>query len=615
MRTTLTFLCCSLLVVFQTYAQLENSDLEECVNIYQNTNWLQFQGDCEILAEAGDDQLIIGTNSVTLDADYPPSAGIWSITSATNGLFSDLNDPKATFIGDLDTDHTIQWEFFNECGRTAESIVIGLFASNESYSSLVVEKTVNSYGGYVGEIWSVNQVTSDETVVPTRGADWFDGGNWQRLHLHTIGPSDNLITTSWPVAYGAIDAANQAILDVQALGTFPTSAKALAELRFIRALGYFWLIDMYGNVPIITETTTGVVGNDPDFQTGRTALYNYIVGELQAILPDLTTETTHLRTDTYYGRGNRWAAQALLAKMYLNSGVYLGTGTPAPAELTAAVAALDDIINNGSYSLAINYFDNFTLNNDNNGGLENIFAIAYGTPQGNVGTDGNNIQFRTLHYAQVVGAQPWNGYTTLSAFYSAFDPTDSRLGDTTNKKPHQGFLIGGPQEDISGVVVADPSFEPGDPDGAQLFYTPSINELEPNALRQAGIRVLKFEPDIDGFPIENDFPIIRFSDVVLMKAEAELRLGNMATALPLVNQVRTRAGIASLVTVVLDDILAERGFELYWEGWRRQDLIRFGKYLDAWQFKPIEVLNFVEVVPIPQVQIDLNPNLVQNPGY
>jgi len=612
MRTTLTFLCCFILVVFQTYAQLENSDLEECVNVYQNTNWLQFQGDCETLAEAGDDAVNIGSNSFTLNADYPPSAGSWSVVSGTGGSFSNPNDPKATFTGDPDMEHTIQWEFFNECGRTAESITVGLFASNASYASFISEAPFLVFVGWNMSVWNSNQVTTDETVVPTRGGDWFDGGNWQRLHQHQYLPTDDRgVTNPWNEAYNGINEANKAIDLISPLSGFSGKNQVLAELRFVRALWHYWLMDLYGSIVLVTSSTPPA---NP-VQSTRTNTYNFLENELIAILGDLTMETTHQLSDTYYGRGNKWAAQALLAKLYLNSGIYLmGSGNPpAPAELALAQGALDDIINNGPYTLAGNYFDNFTLANDNNAVLENIFTLRSGSIGGGV----NTLQLMTLHTFQTIGvSQPWNGHTTLKDFYNAFDAMDVRLGDTTDKKPHQGFHIGGPQEDDLGSVVADGSVEPADPDGPNIFYTPTINEFEPNALRQAGIRVLKFEPDLT-FPggSESDIPILRFSDVILMKAEVEERLSpGSPMAVILVNQVQFRAGIALLPSLILDDIYNERGFELYWEGWRRQDMVRFFKYDDAWEFKGVSAAD-KEIMPIPQTALDANPNLTQNPGY
>jgi hypothetical protein len=139
--------------------------------------------------------------------------------------------------------------------------------------------------------------------------------------------------------------------------------------------------------------------------------------------------------------------------------------------------------------------------------------------------------------------------------------------------------------------------------------------LEPNCLRQAGVRVGKYEYENGATSnLSNDFPIFRYADILLTKAEAEHRNGNSAAALPLVNMIRMRAGVAEFGALTEDDLLAERGREMFWEGWRRQDLIRFGKFGDTWFAKPASDAT-KQLFPIPENQINANPNLTQNPGY
>jgi hypothetical protein len=136
------------------------------------------------------------------------------------------------------------------------------------------------------------------------------------------------------------------------------------------------------------------------------------------------------------------------------------------------------------------------------------------------------------------------------------------------------------------------------------------------ALRQAGARVGKFEFELGATPdLSNDFPVFRYADVLLMKAEVLLRTGNAGGALTLVNQIRDRAGVADFTSLDLDQLLAERGRELFSEVHRRTDLIRFGKYNAAWWEKPVDPSTHVNILPIPRAQLDANPNLRQNPGY
>jgi hypothetical protein len=225
----------------------------------------------------------------------------------------------------------------------------------------------------------------------------------------------------------------------------------------------------------------------------------------------------------------------------------------------------------------------------------------------------------TLHYnlQQKYGflVATWNGLCAQEGFFNSFDSTDIR---------RTGLLFG-KQYNTDGTQITDPSYEkfdpqnptkPKDPDGAGLNLTPFVNMLEPNCLRQCGARIAKF-PFIQGSDryTSNDFPVFRYADVLLMKAELDLRLGNAGEALTYVNQVRARAGVDPFADVNNDNLLAERGRELFGEGYRRSDLIRFGKYLDARWEKPDISPDYVKLWPIPQAAISANSLLIQNTGY
>jgi starch-binding outer membrane protein, SusD/RagB family len=223
---------------------------------------------------------------------------------------------------------------------------------------------------------------------------------------------------------------------------------------------------------------------------------------------------------------------------------------------------------------------------------------------------GFNIHQMTFHYSTQqtfeLQEQPWNGYTALEEFYNSYEEEDVR----------KNSLREGPQFRSDGVTpIIDASAEANDPDGPEINFTPNINELAPNALRQAGTRVNKFEIQLGAAPnLSNDFPIFRYSDALLMKAEAAWRQGKSAVALQFVNQVRERANVAPLTALDPDILLAERGRELFAEGHRRSDLIRFGKYNDAW-WEKAQSAPFRNLFPIPENQLQANPNLTQNPGY
>ncbi|NOZ47080.1 MAG: RagB/SusD family nutrient uptake outer membrane protein [Chlorobi bacterium] len=448
---------------------------------------------------------------------------------------------------------------------------------------------------------------TDILCVPQRGGDWFDGGEWHRWHRLTWLPSEGYIERWWNILYKGISSINELIPQFQGLEDVDTEP-AIAELRALRALYYWWLLDIYGNVPLIAPDVIPYVentGNNTNAEQGRKDVYNFVESELLAALPYLSKETGF----EYYGRINYYVANMILSKLYINAEVYTGT-----AQWDKALTACDTVIESGIYSLAPDFFDNFQ--EDASGCPE----VMLGVPYDQVNAQGFEIHLFTLHYNLTdkygIEESAWNGLSAQEAFFNSFDSTDLR----------RNGLLFGQQYDNEGNKIEDPSFErfdpqnpqsPKDPDGAPLNLTPEINMLEPNCLRQAGARIAKW-PFIEGSNryTSNDFPIFRYADVLLMKAEVLLRNGGDAgTALSLVNEVRQRAGIADLTSVTLDDILAERARELYAEGYRRSDLIRFGKYLGTRWEKDDVSPDYVKIWPIPESQMNANPNLTQNPGY
>ncbi|SEF56009.1 RagB/SusD family nutrient uptake outer membrane protein [Algoriphagus boritolerans] len=441
-------------------------------------------------------------------------------------------------------------------------------------------RIVGSWGGH-NSIWSIYEISSDEMAIPQKGADWEDGGLWLRMHRHTWQPSDEAFNNSWNYCYTAVGEINNLLIQ------YPDVVALNAELKVLRALVYLWLIDSFGNVPIIEETSTG--GNPTN--NSRAEVFAFIESSIKEnidLLPKEDTKTTV----------NYYSAQAMLAKLYLNAEIYTGTAKWAEAE-----AAADEVINSGVYSLSSNFFTNFSERN--NGSTENILTLPY--DQNNAG--GFNLPQMTLHYLSQntynLQEQPWNGYASLEEFYNNFDDDDVRKNS---------FLVG-PQFASDGSRLNDISAEAGDPDGQPLTFTPEINMLAPNAFRQAGVRVGKFEFAMGAASsLNNDYPLIRLGDIILIKAEAAFRQGKTADALTAINQVRTRAGMPAYTSLTLDTIFEERGFEMFAEASRRTDMIRFGKWNQPWwekgQSEPFRAL-----FPIPQQAINANPSLVQNPGY
>ncbi len=440
---------------------------------------------------------------------------------------------------------------------------------------------IGTWGGH-NSLWSMYEVSSDEMAIAQKGADWEDGGQWIRMHRHEWLPTEESINNGWNYAFGALGTINNLIPG------FSANPKTKGELEVLRALLYLWLIDAYGNVPIITEDTDDTT---PPNNT-RLEVYNFIESSILNNLENLNDSKT-------YGTINYYVAHAMLAKLYINAEVYKGS-----PEWQKAADAVDVIIDGGLYSLEPNFFDNFSTNNS--GSNENILVIPYDQDNGR----GFNLVQMTLHYSSQatfnLQEQPWNGYASLEDFYNSFDEDDRRINS----------FLAGPQFALDGSRLEDISAEATDPDGAPLTFTPEINELAPNSLRQAGVRVGKFEYQTgSGSNLSNDFPIFRYSDMLLIKAEALFRLGQTGgEALDLVNQVRARAGADDLPALTEDVLLAERGRELFAEGWRRNDLIRFGEFNSPWWEKPASQ-PFRNLFPIPKPVLDGNPDLVQNTGY
>ncbi len=464
----------------------------------------------------------------------------------------------------------------------------------------------------------LNEVTSDEIMVPTRGADWGDGGHWVRLHKHTWTPQDSRITQGWEYFFNGVNTCNRLLAILEPIGT-PEADAIVAELKCLRAIYYYWLMDLYGNVPISTDFTA----TEPPANNTRQEVYNFVEKELTENGPLLAK--TGPTEEATYGRVNYYVVQAALVKLYLNAEVY--TGTP---QWQKALDASDEIINSGMYNLTTNYRDNFAK--DNKGSSEFIWAI----PFDEVFAQGFHLPMITLHPESQktynMTSQPWNGFTSIQEFYESYtDPAQNPgpQGEVVGSAPDGALTTGtldgrlsnflvGPQYAADGTLLQDGGADTNDPNGPPITFTPYMNELEPNAWRQSGARIGKWEfYNGMGQFLSNDFAIFRYADILLSKAEARANLFGYGDveALMLVNQIRERAGVDPFTTLDANKLLAERGRELFAEVHRRVDQIRFGTFNDAWRFKDADLDKHVNIFPIPETQINTNPNLKQNPGY
>lgn len=534
------------------------------------------------------------------------------------------------------------------------------FKTEEEFIS-ALGAAYTAFGDYAsGDIMNVIECSSDEGVYPTRGQDWDDGGTQRRVHLHAYNTEDGYINGAWNFGFGGVNTANRLIYQFTSLvegGEVEQDVADafIAELQTVRGFFYWQLVDLYGNVPLVTDFAKA---DAAPATKSRAEVYNFIVSDLEQSVPKLSKNVD----GTTYGRMNYYAGKTLLAKLYLNAQIYSGTFsglnsfTPGTAQWQKVIDACDEVINSGKYSLESNYFTNFNVNNS--GSKEFIFAIPYDQ----VFFTNFNLAVRTLHYGSQdtynLTAQPWNGFCTLEEFYNSYDNADLRKGDVgtlAGPAVKRGNFIAGFQYKASGGLVLDAGFEApqpnrspapllGDPDGAPLNFgnmgsgQPQINELGPQAYRQAGVRVGKWEIPLGAIPnaMSNDYAVFRYADVLLMKAEALWRLGNTAAALTLVNQIRARAGVPDLTTldgklsydlagpvVPGGELFNEIGREMFAENHRRQDLVRFGLYNDVakWAlpfYNPGDAIKtgaYLTILPIHKDKIAANPNLVQNPGY
>ncbi|WP_299898239.1 RagB/SusD family nutrient uptake outer membrane protein [uncultured Aquimarina sp.] len=462
-----------------------------------------------------------------------------------------------------------------------------------------ITNVYNSIYGQLGnqaDLYALNEVTSDELLVPTRGTDWGDNGLWRNLHEHTWSAIHPFVLNNWNNMNTNVFNTTE-IIDSRS----GADAAQLAQAKFLRAFSMFWIMDMYGQVPFREPDEGPEI--DPRVFTRAEAL-DFVLTDLNEAIPDLPVIGPSASTN----RASRAAGNYLLAKVLLNKHIYNGSGTPDAADMTAVVNAVDAIAADG-FALQAGYFDIFKQDVDN----ETIWFAETGV--------GNRI-WNGLHYNQNAegnGGGGWNGFSTLAEFYDLFE------GDPNINIPGSG------QEERRGFVPTDGSFqgigfgflvgqqydENGDPltdrPGQPLNFTRDFAGLLGND-ENRGIRTIKYHPDNGAFT--NHEIVFRYADAHLMKAEAIFRGGSSGDdALAMVNELRSiRNTTNSLGSLTEQDILDERGRELYKEFWRRNDQIRFGKFTEAWGLKS-NTEDFRVLFPIPAGALISNPNLTQNPGY
>jgi starch-binding outer membrane protein, SusD/RagB family len=515
------------------------------------------------------------------------------------------------------------------------------FLFNASGSGTAAGILTTAYGDMNGvfhgqdQLFSLEENTTDECLVPTRGGDWDDNGVWRVLHAHawdaTHGQSASVFTN-----LGTLES------DATTVLASSPSAQQAAEATFLRSLAQFYFVDLYGQVPYRTIPNYNTVNASPVMSAAE--VVDTLVSNLTGIISVLPSSNKN-----YQASPN--AARFLLMKVLLNKQAFLNRQTPAaadPADMQQVYALGQAIVASSQYSLTPNYFDNFGPNNGgfggtNTGGVSTELILAYpnnGTATNANGTSNGGIDARWmmgLHYNSwdapgVYGGAGWNGFSTIADLYNAFDATDTRKGNvpypapnSAGVSPTSGLNVGlaeGQQYNETGAKIMDRKGNP-------LVFAPTVALTETNVatLEGDGIRVMKYYPDYAHYTstASNQLAFFRYADVLLMMAEADLRgaSGGSTDALVLVNQIHTARGAAPVATLTLVNssnlydgttLLAERQKELYFESWRRQDLIRFGVFLQPWALKTADDPKFL-LFPIPATQLIANPNLKQNPGY
>jgi hypothetical protein len=462
----------------------------------------------------------------------------------------------------------------------------------EALSSVVGVYNLLSANVDIGDPWRMKEFSTDEFIVPGRASGgWFDQNNID-LTNHRENPTNATIARAWQQIFQEIGTANAVLESIQASPNKDNLKALIAETRALRAYGYFFAMDNWGNVPLVTVAR--IDPNNLPATTPRADIYKFIESEMLAAAADLPSAKSVSHT-AYYPRFTKESVYTALAYMYLNAEVY--TGTP---QWQKAVDMCDQVISSGAFSLMPNVVDNF-ISSRQATSTEIISAFTKDPTK----TAGNN-QFILYTQNGLDAAKynlpfvPANGYSTTQASLDKYETSDAR----------KLLIEYGPQYYLDGRPLTYSN-------GTQLVLVP-VKDIV-SAQDNEGYKVLKYTPvgaAFSGFNADNDLILERYSDVLLIKAEALFRLGNPAGALLLINQVRQRSNATALTSLTLQNIEDERAREFLWEGNRRTDMIRFGDYFTGlWPFKTTVTEKFRAIYPIPNEQLVNNPKLVQNPGY
>ena len=502
---------------------------------------------------------------------------------------------------------------------SANSLYVNAVAS--LYNYIGAHEEGEGLQGTCRGIYDYNTLTTDEAIIPIRGGNWYDGGLWENMYNHTWTATDTDLYNVWKYLYKVIVLSTKSLETIEkykALLTEQQRVNYAAEVRAVRAMYYYYAMDMFGRIPILQSSTQKTADIR---QSNRSDVFWYVVKELQDVAPLLANEHSNLQGN-YYGRVTRPVAWFLLAKLSLNAEVYTDDDWTDSSRPDGKTIMFDiegnkknawqtcvhycDLITAAGYTLEADYTKNFAVHNE--GSSENIFTIPLDK---NLYLNEFHYLFRSRHYAH---GGAYSGASENGTCATLHTMAVNGFGtETPDARLDMNFYTGKVEVDGKYVTMED---------GTPLEYKPLAVEKNLTAspyLETAGARMKKYEVDrtaySDGRMPNNDIVLYRYADVLLMKSEAKVRNGESGDEE--MNAVRSRVGMPSL-SATLDNLLNERLLELVWEGWRRQDMIRFGTYCKQYDIhtqSEADKKGYTTIFPIPEKTHELNPNLKQNPGY
>ncbi|WP_114748492.1 RagB/SusD family nutrient uptake outer membrane protein [Pleomorphovibrio marinus] len=437
---------------------------------------------------------------------------------------------------------------------------------------------------HAGSVWLLQEVSADGAIVPSRPSGWDNGGVYRELHTHTWIPENPYLHSVW-------NGLNQGVFHATNLLNFNPSAELEAEARFLRSYFMFYLLDLYDRVPF-REPGDDLL--EPSTVLSGQAAIDFIINEVEEALPLLASSGPAYRA-------SQNAARGFLARLYLNRGVYGSRESPQfdNADMERVIQHSEEI---DGKSIGF-YWDSFGPDNEV-ASSELLFTI-----HGNAGVRSHSlwVWWHAIFPTEMIlpNGGGWNGFASTPELYDLFEDGDIRKyyehPITTPRGYNAGFLTG----------------QQFGPDGQPLQgveFTKDIPTIV-GATLWNGYRPVKYIPDYEHpGAAGNDVVLIRYADVLLMKAEALIRLGRNGEALEIVNEIRESRNASPFSEVDLDVLLEERARELYWEGHRRQDMVRHGNFLASWHLKEPSTGQYL-VYPIPPQDEIANPNLSQNPGF